>query len=633
MTKDISILYKELNEKLNHGTFLKLGLSFCIVNSNENKLFYEKEEIIYEKFKEIISQDVDTRISLLFGKHGAGKSTLLRNIALESYSNEDLPHKYLLCDLNNVINELHSEKLLLDAIISNSYFSKNKNYKSADMRKNILNGKMVLLLDSLDELFLHSELSEVDSFVNKLVTEIVVNSNNQARIVIAIRTEWNIQNIIPSFSFIKNAIKSYSFNYFEINGLHKGFVEQYIYEFFRETKIGSFKIIASRLLKVIEQSEWASDVVRVPLHLNIICNIIRIDSKIEFDSRMSSYDLFKKYIELISYPEFEIDFYSKELKSSEKIFKVQLLYLLAKECVIKNNQSVLIYGNRWKEYDLRLLRKIPILRCEEDSRIQNFKLGFSHKSFQDYFFAEYAVEELINGHRDLFDKIELDYSSRKYLVGAMTDRGKDYIRETRIGWGLPIGKETKIKTEVRQLISNYHSKIIHLVLEPNNALFEEWINLYHLIKQALVIDNVKTEPQLLRSIRYGIVVLDQIFSKQSKWKDDEITTAKKEFSLLLTESRGMIIDICKLEINEEIMIDDRISLSFDVERNLLVRTYLLTIYSWVLSNNLTIKYNLLKFLSAESFPIPEKVIIIDYEENIHRIRDSLLELIKIYYEE
>lgn len=390
----------------------------------------------------------------------------------------------------------------------------------------IRQGSVICCFDSLDEALLKSNLQEAQEFTRGLLTIPRCRISDRSKAIVAMRTEWVYGLATSPLRFFSSVVGNRPgfFRYFCLRGFSKLQMHQYIISFFEKAPNVQRRQDKEVLQKLLSE-RWLWQLGKTPLHLWMLCNLS--PEVWETLGRKNEKNMHGRQTELFE------SFVAFACEETEKIFKIKLnmpetFWLLARgRMEIENppqcpNLSEFFKSapNRLDErLQVEILRKVALLRVEREGE-PNPDIQFIHKSFAEYFFSDYVAYEIEKKNNfGPFDKVALDIEARTFLVGRLGF--SRYLKLTRHGWGLP-DENYPINSEdsVRQEIAKFHREFINAAVNPfylgNKDKQEEWHGLCTLIDGA--IDHIYVNPLVIRSVRYGIIVLSQVIESGVKWE-------------------------------------------------------------------------------------------------------------------
>jgi hypothetical protein len=429
-------------------------------------LFLTELQDEYSEFEEAFERAKSPYISFIIGQYGQGKTELVKQICtmlIKNNSSAPLPISLVQCRkrINNAFNgEISIEKLLFLSIDS-----KIAKTDIEEIVRLICVGKIILLLDGLDELI--QGVENPGSFCKWFLEGLSAlflnqNSNIDSRVVVTMREEF--LSIVSN----KEATDITGFVLNPRNSHNLGLTQPYIYilniNFFDDSRISAYirkrerlnpngKILGKILLKDDLNSSFR-DIFHRPLLLRLLADWAMLEN-----ARLR--DLLK-ILKESSGPALFIKLYINTAAEDTILKSVQNQILacswdpelIAKRCLfiyeggreyfeIDDLREIVIPLN--DPTDIKLtdqqavdaVHKCPFLLMERGDEDMVFR--FSHKIFYEYFVAfgmykDYFPDNGTN-HLELkpFDELVLNVDMRKLLRAFVGDKWHD---ETKLSYGI-----------------------------------------------------------------------------------------------------------------------------------------------------------------------------------------------------
>lgn len=344
----------------------------------------EKGQIVYKQ-KKVNSVLQSERSVFIIGESGSGKSTLFRQLSKQIIEQNSLRNDYELYPIILSFNQIKQQDFSIEITIK-KYFS-NEIYQNIaiDIDSVLNENRCIIFIDALDEIASNGE--------KELAFNCIQAFSEQYPHIKLICTSR------PS-DFLYQCCADKGFRSFEIDGINRRQVTQYIQTYFSDNDI-----LSKRLIKSLQDSGLLDKLPQTPMTLALI-TIIFDEKQMEIPSTIT--DLYSIFVDLLL-KKFE---FKSTLDIIETDIKHRLLANLAKEMHVKKlvsitkNEALSIIGsylNDRGQYNVNIDELLSDIVNNNALLIYNERaeLQFKHLSFQEYLTA-YELYHHRQAERNIF---------------------------------------------------------------------------------------------------------------------------------------------------------------------------------------------------------------------------------------
>lgn len=556
-------------------------------------------------------------ISIVIGEYGYGKTELVHQLCTymkkkhAEFTPLTLPinlalcrksSKYELLNFSEVPDNKDFLLILFENIIQQSQF--NINYIIDNILPYIFTGKILLILDGLDELVVDDVQHK--NFFGGLVRLItheyssfrnLVPSMMNFKIVVCLRLEYFLAvdkpdtpefiNIINSENYLNKKIQVY---FLTLKCFTDRRIKHYITNVLEE---------GNKVFEIIKQNSKLLDILRRPLLLHLFCKLAKTyrNTELEFsylvniENDCELFEIFTSQAindsDLISEQtaiksiDWDIDALSYKALTLYQSGFTELNLEDISDIISNNDKNTSIESNITE--DLYKVHKFPFL-----IRTSKKHISFSHRSFFEYFTAKGVALHVFNGNTEPFDEIVLNVDTRrflKFLINKKFNDNQAFDELTRKSFGLKNidewDKNYKFDFEELELL---RSKLLLLMTEPKNITKEEKDKY---VRRFLEVENSHIHPRYLIYSYESVAV----YLREYMW-NQEIREIGDKFSNILL--KRLIFYMNELK-NDKLLIYLKLPIQILVERILDIAQRLR--YKWVINYvSSTKKENLLKLI-------------------------------------
>lgn len=386
--------FQEINEIKQNDNFkscqltnFELRLGIDVVDS----LFTHKS--FQFDFDQVFKIANETKIFILSSEAGAGKTATFENFAVRlkkkfptrwvSYIDlKDYKHFY------DVIQNFQDVKNMFETIFT---LSSENEFEKKIFESSFKSGNLILLWNGFDE---------ISPDYNKAVLSIlnIINGNSE-----------NIQFICTRPLYSEQLRQNFSVKSYTLVPFDEVKQEEFLNEFFKAEKIDPDDIEDHiEMVQYIVESLKVEENINTPLMLGMIADLIANDAEIYESENIYLYEIYQKFVDKkIQIWEENSEFAKKFLKSllnKNSGFSMKKIY--QKYAMKIEFQSMFNNDNYLSFLKLKIMRlKSPTeLTSDEISRMgilyinEPKQLKFAHKTFIDFFIAQYFIENIYNAY-------------------------------------------------------------------------------------------------------------------------------------------------------------------------------------------------------------------------------------------
>ncbi len=343
------------------------------------------------------------KLYALLGDFGMGKTFNLRLFSkylwdrYQKDSNSIIPFYIDLRDVDSFIYEKDIKRVpyIQDIIYEALRTSKNRNFSADEIIKLHSKGKLVLIIDGLDEKMVHYNKEQQDKFLKNLM-EVISPQQSSGKTILSCRNHFFETDVKQNNFFLgKGRVGTQSSHYIAMNMLPLSIDDM---REFLQKRVS--KDESERVLSYIISDDYLASIASRPFLLSKIIDIMpRLQRAKAKGEKLNTASFYKALVA----DTFARDEEKNQIEDMDKIYILKkLAYLMYEESIqtlpiyrlnkwflalVSSDDNLIEYQDKSKEILKQDLRNSTLL-----ARFKEEDFGFSHTSFQEYFLALYIFD-------------------------------------------------------------------------------------------------------------------------------------------------------------------------------------------------------------------------------------------------